>query len=77
MTAFIHNERSQLAWGRTLAMARGGARTARMNRTALAEAKANNIPPMASNEPMERPMEIKLPRKLRLASPSRMDVAVV
>ena len=77
MTAFIHKERSQPACGRTLAMARGGARTARMNKTAFAEAKANNIPPIASNDPMERPMEINPPRNVRLARPNTTEVAVV
>lgn len=48
-----------------------------MNRTALADAKANNIPPMASNEPMDRPILSKLPRNVWLASPNRMEVADV
>jgi len=77
MTAFNHNERSQRACGRTLATAMGGASTAKTNSTALAEAKANNIPPIANNEPMDRLMEIKPPRNVRLAIPSTTEVAVV
>ncbi|MCE7858295.1 MAG: hypothetical protein DPW21_00735 [Anaerolineae bacterium] len=77
ITAFNHRERNQVTWGNVLAIASGGPSTARINNTALAEAKANNIPPMAINDPNAKAMEIKLPRKVRFNSPNVAEVAVV
>ncbi|RPJ50015.1 MAG: hypothetical protein EHM21_05865 [Chloroflexi bacterium] len=76
-TALIHSERNQRACGSTLAIATGGASTARMNSTALEEANANSNPATARSDPRDKPIEISPPRKVRFVKPSTTEVAVV